>query len=235
MPASVFAFCGYDAVEVCFVDERGLVLEETDQYFISMDAPIHLSLNNGAALSLKAGESSRAALRYDSNLFLDRQLENNGSVSYSVADPSITSVDENGSVTGLSAGITTLTATLLPSGRSVETTVTVSPAEEGGSGSWTGTIVEPTEPEPEEETGDKDSIVITAAEIAALTEDTLIVELPGGTVTLDAETLKAVSAGEKDVVVTVKDNGDGSLNPKGNATRAEVAALLQRMVGLIVK
>ena len=30
-------------------------------------------------------------------------------------------------------------------------------------------------------------------------------------------------------------NADGSLNPKGDATRAEVAALMQRMVGLIVK
>ena len=30
-------------------------------------------------------------------------------------------------------------------------------------------------------------------------------------------------------------NTDGSLNPKGDATRAEVAALMQRMVGLIVK
>ena len=30
-------------------------------------------------------------------------------------------------------------------------------------------------------------------------------------------------------------NADGTLNPGGNATRAEVAALLQRMVGLMVK
>ena len=39
----------------------------------------------------------------------------------------------------------------------------------------------------------------------------------------------AVSAG------LFRGNDDGSLNPKGNATRAEVAALLMRMVGLIVK
>jgi hypothetical protein len=39
----------------------------------------------------------------------------------------------------------------------------------------------------------------------------------------------AVSAG------LFQGNTDGTLNPKGNATRAEVAALLQRMVRLIVK
>lgn len=30
-------------------------------------------------------------------------------------------------------------------------------------------------------------------------------------------------------------NGDGTLNPTGDATRAEVAALIQRLVALIVK
>jgi hypothetical protein len=32
-----------------------------------------------------------------------------------------------------------------------------------------------------------------------------------------------------------KGDANGSLNPGGNATRAEVATLLQRMIGLIVK
>ena len=101
------------------MNQFGVVAEETDQYFITMDAPVNLRLNGGEALSLKAGESRKAALSCDSNVFLDRQLENNGSVSYAVDDPSIASVDAEGKVTGLSAGAANLTATMLPSGRSV--------------------------------------------------------------------------------------------------------------------
>ena len=47
------------------------------------------------------------------------------SVVYSVEDPRIAVVDEDGNVTGLSEGTTTLTATILPSGSSVTITVMV--------------------------------------------------------------------------------------------------------------
>lgn len=44
---------------------------------------------------------------------------------YSVDDTSVASVDENGVITALGKGITTVTATLLPSGRTISITLTV--------------------------------------------------------------------------------------------------------------
>ena len=44
---------------------------------------------------------------------------------YSVEDPTIAAVDSEGRITGLSEGVTTLTATMLPSGRSTSVRVSV--------------------------------------------------------------------------------------------------------------
>lgn len=115
LPVSVFAFCGYDAVTAAVRDESGMTVAATDQTFITLDAPIHLVLNGGEALSVKVGEQAHAELNYDSTVFMDA----NSSVLYTVADPSIASVDASGNVTALGNGETELTATLLPSGRSV--------------------------------------------------------------------------------------------------------------------
>ena len=113
LPVSVFRFCGYDAVTVSVMDEDEELLATTDQELIILDAPINLSLNGGKQLTVDAGKTAQAVLNYESTVFIDAV----GSVRYSVADPSIASVDAEGNVTGLANGTTTLTATMLPSGR----------------------------------------------------------------------------------------------------------------------
>ena len=130
LPVTVFKFCGYDAVTVAVMNEYDETVKCTDHNFITLDAPLNLALNGGEDLTLMSGETKETALAYDSTGFMDMS----GKTLYSVADPAIASVDENGAVTGLSNGTTTLTATLMPSGRSVEIRVTVSgEAESGGS------------------------------------------------------------------------------------------------------
>ena len=120
IPASVFRYCGYDAIELVVTDANGSVVEESNQQLVRLAEPMNLKLNSGSAISLSAGGSQQVALDFDSNVFLDK-----GNVVYSVADPSIATVDERGNVTGLKNGTTTLTATLLPYGSAVSTTVKV--------------------------------------------------------------------------------------------------------------
>ena len=127
LPVTVFRFCGYDAVTVAVMDEYDMTVACTDHNFITLDAPLNLELNGGTALTLTSGETKETALTYDSTGFMDVS----GKTKYSVADPTIASVDENGVVTGLSNGTTTLTATLMPSGRTTEITVTVSGTASG--------------------------------------------------------------------------------------------------------
>ena len=113
VPISLLDPCGYDAIQLVIVNDWGIVEQESDQYLVHLDSPMHLSLNEGQALSLDAGETADAALTYDTTVFIDQ-----GTVVYSVADPEIAVVDRNGTVTGLSDGTTTLTATILPFGKS---------------------------------------------------------------------------------------------------------------------
>lgn len=120
IPTSVFRYCGYDAIQIVLTDRAGNVLVESDQLFVTMDAPMHLRLNDGNDLSLNSGDSMQVGLDYDTTVFIDAP-----SVVYSVEDPRIAVVDEDGNVTGLSEGTTTLTATILPSGSSVTITVKV--------------------------------------------------------------------------------------------------------------
>ena len=129
LPVTVFRFCGYDAVTVVVRDQYDEAVKCTDHNFITLDAPLNLELNGGADMMLMSGETKEAALSFDSTGFMDVS----GKTKYSVADPSIASVDENGNVIGLSNGTTTLTATLMPSGRTVEIRVTVSGTAEPGS------------------------------------------------------------------------------------------------------
>ena len=119
LPVSVFRFCGYDAVTVSVLDEDETMLATTDQELIILDAPINLKLNDGKAVNVEAGKTAQAVLTYDSTVFMD------AGVLYSVADPSIASVDAAGNVTGLADGVTTLTATVLPSGRTKRVQVKV--------------------------------------------------------------------------------------------------------------
>ena len=121
IPASVFRHCGYDAITLSLYDANGKVLATTSQKLVAMAQPMNLSLNGGKNLSLKAGKSAAAPLSYDTTAFI-----NNGAVIYTTADPNVAEVDEDGNVTGIANGTTTLTATVLPSGRSASITVTVS-------------------------------------------------------------------------------------------------------------
>ena len=121
VPVSVFEFCGYDAVELAIRDSEGDVLERTDgEDFIAMEAPVNLALNGGETISVEPGASKAAKLRYDSTVFIET-----GNVIYSVADPGVAAVDAKGNVTGLAAGTTTVTATMLPSGRSASVKIKV--------------------------------------------------------------------------------------------------------------
>ena len=125
IPVSVFKYCGYDAVQVVLTDKSGNVIEESGQMFVTMDAPVNLSLNGGKTISLSSGGSQQVALGYDSTVFMEE-----GTVVYSVDDPTIAVVDDKGNVTGLADGTTTLTATLLPSGASVSIQVNVGSGRE---------------------------------------------------------------------------------------------------------
>ena len=120
IPASVFRYCGYDAIQIVLTDKVGNVLAESGQMFVTMDTPMNLSLNDGNAVSLSSGDSRQVSLDYDATVFMDK-----GTVAYSVDDPTIAVVDDKGNVTGLAEGTTTLTATLLPSGASVSIQVNV--------------------------------------------------------------------------------------------------------------
>ena len=120
IPASVFRFCGYDALVLTLSDAKGAVIAESDQMLVSMDSPMNLSLNGGKTLSLKADESVQTRLSYNTTAFI-----NNGAVIYTTADPNVAEVDENGSVAAVGNGRTTLTATVLPSGKTASIPVTV--------------------------------------------------------------------------------------------------------------
>ncbi len=126
LPVSVFRFCGYDAVAVSVLDKDEEMLATTDQELIVLAAPINLKLNGGKSMTMDAGETKQAVLTYDSTVFIDI----GGGTIFSVADPSIASVDAEGNVIGLAGGSTTLTVTMLPSGRSVSIPVTVKGAGE---------------------------------------------------------------------------------------------------------
>ena len=125
LPVSVFRYCGYDAVQAVVYDSGMNALEHTDHLFITLDEPLNLTLNGGQDVSVATGGTAVAPAVYESTLFMDMGNENATKVVYTVDDPSIAAVDDEGKVTGLSDGTTTLTATLMPSGRTKSVRVKV--------------------------------------------------------------------------------------------------------------
>ena len=125
IPASVFRYCGYDAIQVVLTDQNGNVIEESSQYLVRQAEPMNLELNGGNVINLSPDATCRAVLDYNTNVFIET-----GTVVYSVDDPTIAVVDDKGNVTGLADGTTTLTATLLPSGASVSIQVNVGSGRE---------------------------------------------------------------------------------------------------------
>ena len=193
IPASLFDYCGYDAVQAVITDADGNVLAESDQCFVAMDQPMNLTLNGGEDITLKEGGQKTVTLDFDTTVFID-----DGTVVYSVDDASVASVSPEGVVTGLEAGTATLTATLLPSGRTASVKLTVNEAEG---------------PELELDTTDlrltldsTGKIGYTASENAAVTfassDESVVTVDESGTVT-------AVSEGTATVTVTAADEATG--------------------------
>ena len=120
IPASVFRYCGYDAVQIVISDKSGNVLAESDQMFVTMDTPVNLELNGGKSVTVKPGDTKAVSLDYDHTVFMEEPT-----AVYSVKDPTVAGVDDEGNVTGITNGSTTLTATLLPSGKTVSVKVFV--------------------------------------------------------------------------------------------------------------
>ena len=208
LPVSVFRFCGYDSVTVRAVDPDGAVLETTDDSFITLDEPLNLTLNGGQGVTLMSGESRTAEASYESTVFMDQGGVNAAQVVYAVDDPSVASVDENGVVTGLSSGSAILTATLLPSGRSVSVPVTVSGGGNSGSGGSSGG-------------GGGSAPAGNPVNLAAAVENGSAVSSassarPGQTVTITVkpdegcQTAAVNVTDAKGTAVAVKDNGDGT-------------------------
>ena len=125
IPASVFRYCGYDAIQVVVTDKNGSVIEKSSQHLVRLAEPMDLELNGGNVINLSADATVQAVLDYNANVFIDK-----GTVVYTVDDPTIAVVDDKGNVTGLADGTTTLTATLLPSGASVSIQVNVGSGRE---------------------------------------------------------------------------------------------------------
>ncbi len=157
-------------------------------------------------------------------------------VTYRAEDPSVVTVDENGTLTAVGPGTTTVYAnaawlddTMLIGAdnrmASRNGTITMDEygmlqytAAEGAAlqNSVRVTVYEPyeseTTPEPSESSApaaETDSETLTAEEVEAETGGTVTVELESGTVKLDAETLKEAAEGG-DVTVAVTRNEDGS-------------------------
>jgi len=126
IPASVFKKFGYDAVRLSIEDADGNAIDRTDDEYIQMNAPMNIRLNGGNAIDIKSGETADSALTYDSNVFLDGEMN----INYSVDDTSVATVDENGTVTAIRPGKATLSAVILPEGTEVTTEIKVDGGEE---------------------------------------------------------------------------------------------------------
>ena len=239
IPASVFRFCGYDGVQMTVTDKDGNAVAESGNCMVRLAEPMNLSMNDGQTVTLRTGTKKQVALDYDSNVFIG-----DGTVIYNVADPSIAAVSSDGELMGLSAGMTTVTATLLPSGRTTSVPVAVSGGGGGGGGTSGTPSTSPTAGTiTVEVSGDEGSVSVGArvsdgtATITAPTEKQMaeITDRAGatGSATLDlsslpdavtavnipAETVKAISK-------AVGDNGEGLTVKLPNSTVTfDVAAL----------
>ena len=230
IPASVFNYCGYDAIRLVLSDRNGDVIEESNQKLLSMDSPMNVLVNGGRTLNLNSGESAQISTDFNSTLFIKESR-----VLYTVANPDIATVEADGTVTGISNGSTVLTATLLPSGKTAEIRVNV------------GSLSDSSTPTDVSMSGDDGTIEIDAAVsdgTAAITAPTaqqmeVITDKAGetGSVTIDlsslpaevtavsipAETVKAISE-------AVEDNGEGLIIKLPESTVAFDPAALSEIV-----
>ena len=126
IPVSVFRYCGYDALQLVITDKDGNLIKESDQFSVKLETPVNLNLNDGEIIFLNSSETTVPGFSYDSTVFMQEP-----EVFYSVENPDVATVDENGVVTALASGVTNLTATLLPSGKSATVRLAVDSGPDG--------------------------------------------------------------------------------------------------------
>ena len=231
IPASVFNYCGYDAVTLRLFSPEYEEIDESDQCFVCLDAPMGLTLGAGSARRMSVGEVFTPRLSYDLSPFRDQ----NTSVAYTSEDPSVAMV-MNGQVFAVGTGTTTITATVLPYGTSTTMEVQVT------DGGWSVM--------PSDDTAEEASVTVTATKeltdsaIAAQSDGTITVNLSAvgkkvttavipaaqmdamagavaaeggaerveivlfdGIVKLDSDTVEKLAETDKDVSVTLKSSG----------------------------
>jgi hypothetical protein len=124
IPASVFDYCGYDAVVLRVSSPESAELDESDQFFVCLDEPMQLQLCDGSDKEMKVGQVADLDLSYALSAFRDE----NTSVVYTSADPSVAAIID-GKLAAVGNGTTTVTATLLPFGTNAEIQVSVTGLE----------------------------------------------------------------------------------------------------------
>ena len=191
IPASVFDYCGYDAVTLRVFSPEHEELDESEQCFVCLDEPMGLKLGNGSDKRMSVGQSDALNVHYDLSAFRDENTD----VVYTSEDPSVAMV-LNDKLVAVGTGTTTLTATVLPFGTSTTVKVTVS------DGAWT---------EEMPSTSEEQSVIVTADEIKAADDDSMFVTVSDVVVKLPAGALRTAVQEGKNAVVTVKKQSGGNV------------------------
>ena len=131
IPASVFSYCGYDAVYPEVLNAQGERMAIGDDMFATSTEPMSFTVNGGNDITLKVGDTAKPEIRY-TNVDAGGREEN---IVYTVADTSVATV-KDGVVTAVGAGETDLTVTLMPYGteKTVRIKVTGAASHRGGGG-----------------------------------------------------------------------------------------------------
>ena len=228
IPASVFDYCGYDALTLRVFSPEYKELDESEQFFVSLEEPMRMKVGDGSDKQMLVGETASLSATYDLSAFRDR----NTNVVYTCEDPSVALVMDNRLV-AVGTGTTTLTATVLPFGTSASVQVNVVENTSNGdvvnesatvtqdridraiAAQSNGTITVDLS-----EVGKKITTATIYAEEMQKLSDAVAPEggaervelaLSDGTVKLDADDVKTLAESGKDVTVTVKNNGNGTV------------------------
>lgn len=259
IPASVFDYCGYDAVVLRVSSPESAELDESDQFFVCLDEPMQLQLCDGSDKEMTAGQIADLDVSYALSPFRDE----NTSVVYTSEDTSVAAIID-GKLVGVSAGTTTVTATLLPFGTSTSVQVKVTEAKTEPQ-KPDPVPYPPVYPAPGTPAEPKDTVIVTESQVdgavAAQTDGAVTIDLsgenkrittavipapevrklastvdaeqhvevalPAGTVKLDSRTLQTLAETGKDIAVTVKDNGNGTLTVKMKAGDQSISPVVK--------
>ena len=155
IPFAVFEKYGYDAVNMDLIQADGGRIDSCDDVFVVMTEPVHFQVNDVENLRLPVDGSRFLTVSYEGPFQVGER------VAYTVGDTSVATIS-NGVLTAHSAGSTTVTATLLPSGKT---------------DSFAVTVYERGTPQPTESTDDAE----TKIELPADSGNVLVRVLPDGT------------------------------------------------------